>query len=509
MFPLAAHWWTELTALVQTNLGVVIGLVVATALLLLNLFLLPKASRRRLIVPMLLLTGHVLTLALHYALPSGSSPSNAARGASVFLLLACLGVCLFLFITQVLLRRYFETVSKIFLDVVLGLIYGLALFMTLHASKVELESLITGSALLTAVIGLSMRDTLGNVFAGLALQAQQPFRVGDWIQYQPQASQVGQVIEVNWRATTVRTGDGVEVSIPNAALAASNIVNLSRPGQWTRRNVYVWAPTDVPPQHVKKVILDAVVGAWGVLEQPAASVLTMDSDDRGMKYWVRFCTAEFAKRNNIDSDVRDRIWYAMHRHGISLPVDHHVVFLRQPELSAEEDNRQTTLRLSILRHVDFFATLPEEMLQQLATTSRMRLYATNETIIRQGDQGEELFIVNRGQVAVTLQQQGGKAEVELARMGPNTFFGEMSLLTGEPRSATVRATQESELLVVDKAAFRQVLATSPQLAEHISEIVAGRQAGRDGARFSVAGDVPTPEEWSRRLVKKIRDFFAL
>src|SRR5262249_59228050 len=131
------------------------------------------------------------------------------------------------------------SLPRISLDIVHVLIFVAVLLATLSAAGAEPGSLLTGSAVLTAVIGLSLRDTLGNLFAGVAIQAQRPFEVGDWIQFDDKPAHIGEVVEINWRVTKVITLDAVEIVVPNAPLGQANIVNYSRPRRWARRGISV------------------------------------------------------------------------------------------------------------------------------------------------------------------------------------------------------------------------------------------------------------------------------
>lgn len=500
------HEWLGpyLATLAQTDGA---GLVVATVLLLLDFCFLPKPARPYLRLPVLLLCLHLFCIGLRPFFEHHPQTDDALSLAALFLLLTCNGTALFLFVTRGLFRRWAAQIPKIFLDILHGLIYVAAFLILLRAAGVEVSSLLTGSALVTAALGLSLRDTLGNLFAGLAIQAQQPFALGDWIQFDPNPTHIGQVVEINWRATTVRTLDALEIIIPNATLGTGYIINYSRPEAWVRRSIYFHAPYDVPPGRVQQIVLEAIAGAWGVLAEPAATVVTLDFSESGVRYWLRYFTAEFGKRDLIDGSVRDRVWYALRRHGIEFPAPMRAVDLRHRQAAKEGDGESVAQRIMTLRCVDFFVTLSDQELECLGTLSRVRLYGQGETILRQGDSGEELFILSRGEVVVTLERPG-LPDTELTRLGAGSFFGEMSLLTGEPRSATVRASKECELLVVNKEAFRQVLESSPQLAERISETIAGRQANQARVGEVIVTDGPRREEWGRRLLGKIREFFS-
>jgi small-conductance mechanosensitive channel len=486
-----------------------IGLGLAVVLVLLLLFLLPRPSKRRARGPVLLLLAHLLLLGLLAPLPSKLPLHGWVAGTALFLLLTCIGLSLVVLLTETPLRLV-RTPPRIFLDITHGLVYLLALLITLSAAGLELGWLFTGSAVITAVIGLSLRDTLGNLFAGLAIQAQRPFEIGDWIQFDSQDSHIGQVMEINWRATKVVTGDKVEIIVPNGLLSVAPIINYSRPDMQIRRVVYFHAPYHVAPPRVHKIVVAALEKARGVLKDPPPSVRTRNFDDYGVEYSVRFSTDEFAGRGKVESAVRDRIWYALRRQGIAMPVPHQAVFSRQFSRRAaiRKRKRRVARHKEILRCVDFLERLPEPARLKLAARAESRVYDENEVILRQGEPGDELFILVRGEVVVSAQGSA-QPSLELTRMGPPCFFGEMSLLTGEPRSASVRATKESTVLVVGKDAFARVLTENPELADLVSETIAQRQANRASKLSQLPSLVTPPGEQKVRLLQRIKEFFAI
>jgi CRP-like cAMP-binding protein len=368
-------------------------------------------------------------------------------------------------------------------------------------------SLFTGSAVLTAVIGLSLRDTLGNLFAGLALQAQRPFVVGDWVQYGSDAANVGQVLEINWRATRLVTADQVELVVPNAMLAQVPIINFSRPTARVRRSVIVYGPYAVPPPRVHRAVLAALADAPGVLADPPPSVATTGFDDRGIQYTIRFYVNEFSARGRAESAVRERLWYALHRGDVPLGTPTQDVRLHRGDGRAEADG--AARRAAALGGVDFFAHLSDEERRRLAERSRYRPYAPGEVVIQQGEPGDELFVIESGEVAVSVEWPGGQREV--ARLGPGEFFGEMAALTGEPRHATVRATRECELLVVGKAALAQLFEESPELTQLMSMTIARRQAGLTDNLHGESTVMVPPQvnEQGNHLLQRIKEFFSV
>lgn len=488
------------------------GMLAGLIFVVLLLIFVAGPARRKIRWVVVFLALHLVLLGLRLPFAKDSPLRDGLHFIALFMLVSSLGLSVFLLLTSSRLSQAFiRPLPKIFLDIAHSFVYLIAFLITLSAAGVKPAELFAGSALLTAVVGLSLRDTLGNLFAGLAIQAQRPFDVGDWIQFNQDVNQIGQVAEINWRATKVVTPDRVEIIVPNALLGQAPIINYSRPEAVTRRTIFVHAPYDARPQHVKAIILAALADAPGVLAEPAPTALTNGFDDRGVQFCVRFFIADFSTKAKVESAVRDRIWYALGRHTIDIPVPPRAIRISKTGKRAVSRTQASRVaeQERALGCVDFFDRLPDDVRRRLAGMTQTRLFAEQEVILREGDKGDELFIVESGEVTVTAAR-AGDAPLELARMGPGNFFGEMAALTGEARRATVRATKECQVLVVGKAALAQVFESSPELAEHVSQTIARRQANLS-TRLSEHAPPPPQAvaEHSHRLLQRIKEFFSI
>ncbi len=489
-----------------------VAISVAIAMILVLPVVLPTGSRKRVRAPILLLAVHVGLLAWRLVLPGGSALDDPLRIASYFFLLLSLARSGYLIVLHAVVTRALGgEVPRIMRDLIQGLLYVGVALLTLQTAGVHPSSILTTSALLTAVIGLSLQDTLGNLFAGLAIQAQRPFRVGDWIQFDDDDRRIGRVVELNWRTVKVETLDKVEITVPNSTLARSALRNYSMPTRVARRLAHVDVPYDRSPEHIMPVLLRALGEVNGVLTSPPPSVIIKDFSERGVRYEVRYFIDDFEEREVIAGAVRERLWYALQRIGVEIPAPQRLV--RLYDLSEErlehEQEARVMARDDALRRVDFLRALPEEARHHLAEAARAALYAPDEFIIRRGDAGSELFIVKRGEVVVEIGS--GRSRRVVARLGPGQFFGEMSLITGEKRTASVRATRESELLVIDKEALQRVLDASPELAETISRVLAERaEQLSDADPITTEHDVKrSVEQETTVLLDRIRRFFSL
>ncbi len=493
--------------------GEAIAVTIASLLIVLLWLTLPKKHKGAVRQPLIFLLIHLVAHAARRTLFTGdSNVAHALIVVAVLFVLASIARSAVALVLDVGFgRRMSRPAPKIIRDLVLGVVYVIVGLASLRAAGIEPGSLLTTSALLTAVIGLSLQETLGNLFAGLALQMQSPFEVGDWIQFGSDHKTVGKVLEINWRATKLLTLDEVEVIVPNGNLGKAAISNYTKPSPRIRRSIYVTVDSTTPPRKVQRVIADAIQGSFGVLDDPPPSVVTNDFTDAGIQLWVRFWTNEFQKWGMVEGEVRDRIWYALAREGIAITWPTREIYMHEvnEEARAKARERKTAANLEALRAVDFLVALPPDELAKLARSAESHLYAEGEIVVHKGDNADDMYIVRSGEVGVLLASNGNAVKREVARLGAGKFFGEMALMTGEPRNADVVARTDSELLVVSHGAFHATLAAHPELAETVSRVIVERQAKMDEQKSEKPDVKHDVEARTSQLLGKIKHFFSL
>jgi small-conductance mechanosensitive channel/CRP-like cAMP-binding protein len=351
------------------------------------------------------------------------------------------------------------------------------------------DKVVATTAVGAVVIGFALQDTLGNLFAGLAIQIEKPFRVGHWVTI---GGKDGLVSEITWRATKIRTKAGNFVVVPNSVLSRDTITNYSEPTRETRLEVEVGAGYDVPPNEVKSVIVQALGGEPLIMAEHPPEVLLVSFADSWMTYRVRIWTTDFAADERIRDHVRSRIYYAFHRHGISFPYPVQLRMESKPQIAPETDEA------SALDGVEMLASLTAPQRGQLAAMSRRLLYGAGETIAREGEAGTSMFVLRRGEAMVTV----AGAEGEVARLHGGAFFGEMSLLTGDRRSATVTAVTDCELLEIGVEAFRRVVLSDAASVDRVASAVSSRREELErhrATRAATAVETETPQTFLERV----------
>jgi small-conductance mechanosensitive channel len=435
-------------------------------------------------------------LALGGLLLSGAlTPSSAAQFLSVTHLLLALGVVTLVVVTAINPWRVDRTPEQ-FPNIVQDTII-IGVFLVVGTGLMQ-EKFLTTSAVGAVVIGFALQDTLGNTFAGLAIQVEKPFRVDHWVRI---GSFEGRVVAITWRATRLITKSGDAVIVPNNTVSKEAIVNFSDPTPQTRLVVEVGVSYLAPPTRVKSVIREALLDAKLVLQEPPAEVVVADFASSSITYRVKFWIADWGADDLARDQVRTCIYYAFRRHGIEIPYPIQVHYHPSAPSGALASDAE---RRAFIDAVELFRPLSADDRARLAASARERLFGGGQTIVRQDDAGDSMFVVGRGCVRITIRP----GDTEVATTPAGGYFGEMSLLTGQPRTASVSAMGDCLLLEIAAADFREIALAQPLVLEQVTAAVARRQAGLARSRDEVAAAVAAVEV-PRSFLLKVREFLRL
>lgn len=376
----------------------------------------------------------------------------------------------------------------------------------------NVTGLLATSAVVTAVIGLSLQDTLGNILGGVAIQFDRSIRVGDWLQLD---DVVGRVVEIRWRHTSLETRDWETLVVPNSVLVRNRfrVIGL-RQGQPVQQRRTVEFPVDF--RYSPTQVIEAVESALrsqpirAVAADPQPACLLLAFEDSFARYGVRYWLTNLNGEDAIDSEVRTHIYFALRRAGIPLSIPAQAVFLTQDtaERRASKAQREITERVAALRSIELFTPLQPEELERLAPRLVPTPFRAGEVIARQGERADCLFLLISGNAHVIVESHGSASKV--AELGAGSFFGEMGLMTGEPRSATVAAASDVACLRLDKRAFEEILQDRPAIAEEIAQVLAQRKTELDMVVESLDSTARAERLSTTRqdILRRVRQFFA-
>jgi small-conductance mechanosensitive channel len=457
---------------------------------------------------------HVVAIGIAAAQAKFGYESNIAELIGFAFLLLGVVTMITTLVFRTLLPKLGWAMPRILIDLVTA--FGvLVVFIAVgKRAGFSVAGLITTSAVLTAVIGFSLQDTLGNVMGGLSVQLDKSLKVGDWVTLGP-GSASGRVVEIRWRYTAIETRSWDTVIIPNGALVKSQITIIGRrqgePSQ-TRRQVDFYVDFRTPPTEVIAAV-DGALRADPVqrmAKDPLPHCLFMGIKDSYAHYAVRFWITDLAVDDPVDSAVRVRIWFALRRADIPLSIPASTVFLtpETPEREQRKTAEELERKIRALGTVDLFRGLSTDVRRDIAHQLVFTPFAAGEAVCREGEKDDGLFMIVEGDAIVRIG--AGPEEREVARLTAGQFFGEMSLMTGEARTATVVAATDMLCYRIDKPAFQAVVAGSPAIVDHVAEILAQRKVALSAARDDRDEVRRTRHETAKQdLLGRIRGFFRI
>jgi len=419
-----------------------------------------------------------------------------------------------LFVFRIVLPLLRLQAARIVEDIAIIIAYAAWGLVQLRYAGLDLGGIITTSAVITGVIAFAMQDTLGNVLGGLALQLDNSIQVGDWIKVD---DLIGRVAEIRWRSTSIETRNWETVVIPNSQLMKSKFTVLGRrsgePLQWRR-----WISLNVDYSEAPARVISAVENAINqaaiphVAKDPPVSCVLMDFESGSGRYSLRYWLTDLMQDDVTDSAVRSHIYAAMQRAGIRFALTEQSVRLIEHDEQHEEvvKSRELNRRLAALRRVDLFANFHSDELHTIAERLKYAPFARGAVMTKQGAIAHWLYIMTSGEAEVVLETPEGEY-VPLATLPMGSFFGEMGLMTGDPRRASVMAKTDVECYRLDKSAFEDVLRSRPDIADEISQILASRRFALERARKNMTSEKSAAELAQQRseILEKIKRFFGI
>lgn len=426
-------------------------------------------------------------------------------GAFIVVLSACLVIPVIRrFVWELYFQKRRQVVVPNFLqDVVALVIVGAAVVLVLGIGYGQtVPGLLTGSGILALVLGLAMQDLLGNVIAGMSLQVSKPFKQGDWLIVD---GKYAEIIEINWRSTRLRTNDHITLDIPNSKIAQDSITNLNYPWPLYSMRIRVGVDYDTPPQRVKEVLREAALASLA-LKDPPPKVFLVDFGDHAVVYEVKYWMKDHSLYNDTLDSVQTNIWYALKRAGITIPYPIRTLHHERPRPASTQLPERVRRKLLA---IDFFSTLGEDLATELLSDSRHLHYGRGETIVRQGEKGDSMFAIVHGTAKVQHDRAGKLHEVGTLKYGD--CFGEMSLLTGDPRSASIIAESDCELIEIAKEKLAPVLEDQPALLNQLSNLLAERRLQLENTS-QVAPTENVNEarrQYAASFLSKLKSFFEL
>jgi len=414
-----------------------------------------------------------------------------------FLLVLAIKILAYFVFDFLVLKKQRIRYPRLVKDVVVFVLYIVGVLLILnYYLNIKITVILASSAVLTVVIGFALQDILGNLFSGIILNFEDSFKLEDWVRI---GEREGRVEQFGWRSFKIRTIDRELIVIPNQTASKAEVLIYGSGRQPVCLKLAVGAGYQDSPDRVAAAILKALQSIPEIRREPLPEVQLADFADFALNYQVKFWIDDYARHNVIASEARRCIWYAFRRQGVEIPYPKRDVYMKQ-ERSAEIPGAalaEALQRNHVLREIE------EAKFRDLLADAEYKLYGGGETIIREGDASDHFYHVFAGAVNVLKEGQ------VIARLKADDFFGEISLVTGEKFSATVVAEQESVIIQVSSARFKQVIDMNEKMALKLSAVITRRQEEmRLFSEKNVRMDSSALHKKSENLFRRILNYFA-
>ena len=453
-----------------------------------------------------------LTLAFYAAIAAYGLHTNWRNhvGAAVVLLSTAFVVAL---VNRYVWDLYFEQrrqtpIPHFLREVIGGIIFLVALLFVLSSgyhAEAQLKGVLAGSGVVAIILGFAGQNFFAGIIAGISIQLNRPYKVGDWLQV---GERFAEVMEINWRSTRLRTNDAIYLDIPNNEMVSHAIVNLHYPTEVHAMRIRVGVEYKNPPNRVKDALFRAASTADGVLAEPKVRIFLVDFADSAVIYEIKYYMGNHSRINEINDAVRTNVWYELKRQRITIPFPIRTLHVeRRAARTVQEDQEEAR---TILRDEPLFECLSDAQIENLVKEASLNHFGRGERVIQEGAEGDSMFILLRGTANVSVNQNG--SPIQVAALGSGDYFGEMSLLTGERRSATVRADGDCYVMEISKDVMAGIIRDSPDCLRQLSEILATRKMETEGVVKDAArpADQAAKEtEYRATFLRRLKTFFEL
>ena len=475
-----------------------------------NRTLTPKPKKpviARLILPLLalLLLGIGRSLLSETALTFGIAEGSALyRHSNLILATLCwmFGALLIIRLIHITIwegvvkHRIGMEMPSLLTDLVDGVIWIITIVVIIAVVfERQISGIITTSSVAMAVLGFALKTIISDLFSGVALTLERTFNIGDWVE--TSGGIVGKIQSLSWRSTQLLLENGTTIIISNSRISEMQLKKYER---W-RDEIDIEFGYEVTTHQVERILLTAAHAIPEVTEKKP-DVRIVEFGPSGVKWRLRYWIDDYPSRSKARYTIQRNLLRNLHFAGIETPAPR----LRAELIKGSEPSRLGSVK-ALMGRIDLFYTLTDTELAELAENVKGHLIRAGSAVVQQGDDGASLYLIKEGLFDVII------ADKIVGQLGPGAFFGEMSLLTGAPRSATVMALVDSMVYEVSKDIMEPIIAGRHELVEDLGHKLAERQIKNAKALEANDDDENTDIESTKsltdRMLNLVRSYFSL
>jgi small-conductance mechanosensitive channel len=430
---------------------------------------------------------------------------------------AALIISLFLLIDRIVRRFYWEghlkqrrgrETPKLVQDLVTILLVIVGITIALWWQEgLTVTGIAATSIAVAAGIGVALQPDIQDIVSGLAINFEGSYSIGDWVTVN--ASELkepvyGLVSNQSWRGTSLELEDGTRASIPNHYFTSNVVINHSRPIGAKKLVVAIGVDNRLPANRVIDMFLGEAFKATrhaGLARKPEPEVLLEKFNSDAAIYHVHFW---FYPHQMMPEQAKSVMLRALQdvvlQNELPTPVTQ-IELTKAPDVADRlgmQEIHDALAEASLFRNA-----LNPEQRETLAGLSKGMEFPRGSVLMRQGDQASAMYVILEGAISISIGPAGGEQQ-EVAISATGDVVGEMSLMTGAPRTATATTLTRARVLEITKEDIADMLKQNPELFERFSRVLAQRQLELD----ALANRKVDKGAVENDILKRMRTFFS-
>ena len=406
---------------------------------------------------------------------------------------------------QTFLEKTGEKAPKLLQNFISIIVYILVIaFIVGFIFNKPITSILVSTGIFATVIGFAMKDLLADLINGISLSIERPYNIGDWVELE-NGTYLGKVIDIKWRTTRIMSRNDSMIVVPNNRCGNMIIHNFSKPEEIYSKNYWISINSTLPPDLVQRQLILGMQNVKNIVKDPAPRAYLADATSEPFKYnirvwWVSYEYSYFGRDNLFKSVTESLAKVGISQTAVDWQVSKRGVL--------DEIEVQNVTYYDQVQKVDIFHNFNEEDINLLISNSNIRKFEPNENIVNENHEGNSLFIILSGNARVSINKDG--KDIKLGLLSPSDTFGEFSLLTGDKRSATVKAINHLECIEISKEALKSILDKEPELIDELATIMAKRQETNQeiNKKHEKLSTKEIFEYYKAEFNKKINAFFS-
>ena len=424
-----------------------------------------------------------------------------SHAQSLIVMLCLANLVAYLFVDSLLHYRMGKAVPALLQEMLTLLVYLVFAIGALRiVFQIDISSILTATTVLSAAIAFGMQTTIANIISGFNIQNDRNLKKTTWVAIKDKDIS-GEIVNVGYRYTTLRTLDNQKVMVPNIYIMQNIVQTLGNVDEDERTaiNLRVGLGFEFPPARAIDLLTRVLLEEKNISKVPPPLVTAYNFLENSVEYNLMYYQDTYSEYRVTRGNVLRKVWYAVKREGHSFPYPHREILKKTVSSPFPADESAV---LAVLQRADLLGSLSDEEIQRLARCAKVRVYGAGEVVVRQREVGDSLFIVKRGAVDIHID------DTRVGALGEGKIFGEMSLLTGEKRKATVVAEDEVRLIEISKEDIEPLIKSNPKILEGLSAILAEREGKNIENRKSrdLSHQIESRKE---DLLRKLRIFFGI